>query len=170
MWSSYGIKLIKKYINSIKLKHNKFYILKIDIKKYFFNIDHDILLNKLCSIVNKDIFYIIDSTNKEYVNDRISKLVEDKDYLYRYNKGLNISSYISQILASFYLNDIDHFIKEKLGIKYYVRYVDDFVLIDYNYGYLLYCLGIIKKKLNVLGLSINNKTRVYDSKKGFCFF
>lgn len=131
MGSSYGIKLIKKYINSIK--------------------------------------NIVDSTNKEYVNDRISKLVEDKDYLYKYNKGLNIGSYISQILASFYLNDIDHFIKEKLGVKYYVRYVDDFVLIDYNYGYLLYCLEIIKKKLSELGLSSNNKTRVYDSKKGFCF-
>lgn len=67
------------------------------------------------------------------------------------------------------MNDIDHFIKEKLCIKYYVRYVDDFVLIDYNYGYLLYCLESIKKKLNELGLSINNKTRIYDSKKRFCF-
>lgn len=171
--SSYGVKLIKKYINSIKLKHNKFYILKIDIKKYFFNIDHNILLSKLYSIVDKDIFYIIkniiDSTNKDYVNDRISKLIDDSEYLYKHNKGLNIGSYISQILASFYLNDIDHFIKEKLGVKYYVRYVDDFVLIDYSYGYLLYCLEIIKKKLNELGLSINNKTRVYESKKGFCF-
>ena len=75
----------------------------------------------------------------------------------------------SQILAIFYLNDLDHFIKEKLAVKYYVRYVDDFVLIDYSYGYLLYCLEIIKKKLNELGLSINNKTRIYNSKNGFCF-
>lgn len=144
------------------------------LKNIFFNIDYDILLNKLYGIIDKDILCIIkniiDSTNKDYVNDRISKLVEDNDYLYRYNKGLNIGSYISQILASFYLNDIDHFIKEKLGVKYYVSYVDYFVLIDYNSGYLLYCLEIIKKKLNEIGLSINNKTRVYESKKGFCFF
>lgn len=86
------------------------------------------MFSKLYGILDKDIFYIIkniiDSTNKEYVNDRISKLVEDRDYLYKYNNGLNIGSYINQILASFYLNDIDHFIKEKLGIKYYVRYVE----------------------------------------------
>lgn len=83
MGSSYGIKLIKKYINSVKLKHNKFYILKIDIKKYFFNIDHDILLNKLYSIVGKDIFNIIenivDSTNKEYVNDSNKLVVKVKN-------------------------------------------------------------------------------------------
>ena len=92
------------------------------------------LLNK-CYLINNYINKYILSCfpNKEYVNDKISKLVEDKDYLYKYNKGLNIGSYISQILASFYLNDIDYFIKEKLGVKYYVRYVDDFVLRVINF-------------------------------------
>ena len=47
----------------------------------------------------------------------------------------------SQILAVFYLNDLDHFVKEKLKIKYYVRYMDDFILFHENKNYLKYCLG-----------------------------
>ena len=45
--SGYATKLMKKYLNEIKLKHNKFYILKLDIKKYFYNIDHNILKRML---------------------------------------------------------------------------------------------------------------------------
>ena len=169
-----GIRLLKKYLNNIKLKHNKFYILKIDIKKYFFNIDHEILLNKLNKIIlDKDIFNliknIIDSTNEEYINNKINKLINDKEYLYKQGKGLNIGSMSSQILAIFYLNDIDHYIKEKLKIKYYIRYMDDFLLIHYDYNYLLHCLENIKLMLRDLKLSTNNKTRIYNSKEGFEF-
>ena len=50
----------------------------------------------------------------------------------------------SQVLAIFYLNDLDHFIKEKLKIKYYVRYQDDFLLYHPSKKYLKYCLNEIK--------------------------
>ena len=49
------------------------------------------------------------------------------------------------ILAIFYLNDLDHFIKEKLHIKYYIRYQDDGILLEYNKEYLKYCLDEISK-------------------------
>ena len=52
----------------------------------------------------------------------------------------------SQILAIFYLNDLDHFIKEKLKISYYVRYQDDFLLFHPSKKYLKYCLEQIKKE------------------------
>ncbi len=54
----------------------------------------------------------------------------------------------SQIFAIFYLNDIDHFIKEELKIKYYIRYQDDFLLIYEDKQYLKKCLDKIKDKVS----------------------
>ena len=89
----YGIKLTKKYLNEMKIKYDTFYYLKFDISKYFYNIDHEIvkkLINKkikdkkVINIINN----IIDSTNREYVNNEINNLKNGE--IERINK-LNIS-------------------------------------------------------------------------------
>lgn len=77
--TNYGIKLIKRYINKIKLKNNNFYILKFDISKYFYNIDHYVLKNLLSKKIKdkkslKIIFDIIDSTNELYINEKVKKI------------------------------------------------------------------------------------------------
>lgn len=59
---------------------------------------------------------------------------------YAKGKGLPIGNVVSQILAIFYLNDLDHFIKEKLHIKNYIRYQDDGILLSNDKEYLKYCL------------------------------
>jgi hypothetical protein len=60
----------------------------------------------------------------------------------------------SQVFANFYLDFLDKFVKHKLKIKYYGRYVDDFVLIHKDKNYLLYCKKeidlFLKEKLNLL--------------------
>ena len=104
--SSYAIKLLKRNLNELKKKYNNFYVLKIDIKKYFYNIDHDVLKrllkDKLDSNEYRIICNIIDSTNNTYINECISKLKvretnntkridEVKQIpLYNHNKGLGI--------------------------------------------------------------------------------
>ena len=75
----------------------------------------------------------------------------------------------SQVLAIFYLNDMDHFIKEKLKIKYYVRYQDDFLLFHPSKQYLKYCLDEIKKFLEKEKLTLNSKTRIYKNTNNFLF-
>ena len=75
----------------------------------------------------------------------------------------------SQILAIFYLNDLDHYIKNELKIKYYVRYQDDFLLFHENKDYLKYCLEKIKEFLANEKLSLNKKTRIYKSTNNFIF-
>ena len=55
-------------------------------------------------------------------------------------KGLGIGNMTSQVLAIFYLNDLDHYVKEELKIKYYIRYQDDFLLFHSNKEYLKECL------------------------------
>lgn len=83
--------------------------------------------------------------------------------------GLFIGSMTSQVLAIFYLNDLDHFIKENLKIKYYVRYQDDFMLFHPSKKYLTYCLEQIKIFLDKEKLQLNNKTRIYKDTNNFAF-
>ena len=75
----------------------------------------------------------------------------------------------SQVLAIFYLNDMDHFIKEKLKIKYYVRYQDDFLLYHPSKQYLRYCLSELKTFLSKEKLTLNKKTRLYKNTNNFIF-
>lgn len=89
--------------------------LKLDVRKFFASIHHDILKTQLAAMFKEkrllSIFYqIIDS------------------YEASPNRGLPIGNLTSQYFANHYLSGLDHFIKEKLGIKAYVRYMDDMVL------------------------------------------
>lgn len=185
----YGIKLLKKYINEIK--NEKFYILKFDISKYFFNLDHEIL-KKLVrkKIKDKDVLKIIDniidSTDSDYVNKTINLLkkkeiekINNKNEeliksinnipLYKKGKGLPIGNMSSQVLAIMYLNELDHYIKETLKIKYYIRYMDDGILIHKDKGYLKFCLKEIEKIIKKYKLELNSKTKIYNSYEGFEF-
>ncbi len=192
----YGIKYLKKYLN--KLKGNNIYALKFDISKYFYNINHEILINLLKrKIKDKDVIdvlvQIINSTDREYVNRQIELLKEHeikkikksnlnekiklqrieeikKIPLYEKGKGLPIGNMTSQILAIYYLNELDHFIKEKLHIKYYIRYMDDGVLLSDNKEYLKYCLKEIERVVKEHNLKLNKKTKIINvSKEGLDF-
>ena len=193
--TKYGILYLKKYINKIKQNHDKVYVLKCDIKKYFYNINHDILIEKLNDIIlDKDIkeilSNIIHSTNEKYVNQTILKIINNEKQmvinsnksnkenllnelnsipLYKYNRGLPIGNLSSQILAIFYLNDLDHYIKEVLKVPGYVRYMDDFCLIYHDKEYLKDCIPKIENKLKDLKLELNDKTRIYDMDYGIDF-
>ena len=80
MGTKMGIYYTKKYINKLKINNDNIYVLKLDIKKYFYNIDHDILLNKLNNIIKDKNIYniikeIINSTDEEYINKNIDKVI-----------------------------------------------------------------------------------------------
>jgi len=190
-----GLYYTKKYINALKMKYDNFYILKCDISKYFYSIDHDILLQKLSSYIKDEdilnmIRNIISTTNNSSTNDQITKLVKqekkrlikmnnhdlqqklnelDKIPLYYSGKGIPIGNMTSQIFAVFFLNDLDHFIKEKLHIKYYIRYMDDFILLHPNKEYLQFCLDKIKIEIEKLNLTLNHKTTIISMHQGFSF-
>ena len=191
----YGIKYLKKYLN--ELKGGTIYALKFDISKYFYSINHKILKHKLKEKIKdqkflKLLFKIIDSTNYN-VNAKIQKIKENEILkvnssnlnekikkqrieeiqripLYKQGKGLPIGNMTSQIMAIFYLNELDHFVKEKLKIKYYIRYMDDGVLLSNNKEYLKYCLEEIEKLIKKYQLKLNNKTKIINvTKEGIDF-
>ena len=80
-----------------------------------------------------------------------------------------LGSMTSQVLAIFFLNDMDHYIKEVLKIKCYVRYQDDFLLYSESKEYLEYCKNQIIKFLKKEDLVLNNKTIIYSNKQNFIF-
>ena len=145
MGLDYGIKLLKKNIEKNK-KYGDFYFLKIDISKYFYSIDHNILKNllidKLTNEEYKLVSSVIDSTNKEYINNKISTL--GVDIRYSYGKGLPIGNMTSQFLAIFYLYKLHHYIINNLHINSLVVYMDDYLLIHPDRNYLKYCLDKIE--------------------------
>lgn len=135
---------------------------------------------------------ILNSTNELYINETINKLkkvyvkkinklkISEKEKMlkivkirnipiYKSYKGLPIGNMTSQILAVFYLNDIDHFIKEKLHCKYYIRYMDDLVIIDNDFNKLKNVWREINNEIYKLKLEVNNKSNIYSLDNGFSF-
>ena len=187
--TKYGIDLTKKYLNEIKKETTDIYFLKFDISKYFYSIDHEIVKKLIRKkIKDKDALnildLIIDSTDLDYVNERINKLKDNKinksnrkDIIeevrkiptYEKGKGLPIGNMTSQFLAIYYLNDLDHFIKEKLRIKHYIRYMDDGIILHHNKAYLKYCLKEITNFVHMYKLKLNQKTKINHIKNGLDF-
>ncbi len=147
-----GLDLAQNFHRKCKIKYKTYYILKCDISKFFYSINHENLKNKIRKkIKDKDALKIIfDIINSE-------------------ENGLSIGAMTSQVLAIFYLNDMDHFIKEKLKIKYYIRYQDDFLLFHPSKQYLKYCLKELIAFLGKEHLVLNRKTRIYKNTNNFIF-
>lgn len=114
-----GAHLAKKRIEKWIAKNDRHckYCLKMDIRKYFDSIPHDLLKQKLAKLIH-------DPKLLEILNKVI-------DVVPGY-RGIPIGFYTSQWFANWYLTGLDHYIKEVLHAKYYVRYMDDMVIFGSN--------------------------------------
>lgn len=100
--------------------------LKMDIKKFFDSIDHEVLLQLLGQRVkNKEIFWLL------------KQIVRSFDSPFGRGKGVPIGNLTSQIFANIYLSELDYFVKFNLKEQYYFRYADDFVFLHEDREYLL---------------------------------
>jgi len=108
---------LKKFLRILYFKcgSNNFYILKCDISKFFDNVDKEILFELIKKkIKDKNILRLI----KKILNSTNGP------------KGIPIGNLTSQLFANIYLNELDQFVKHHLRIKYYTRYMDDFVIVS----------------------------------------
>lgn len=160
---SFGLKRLEKHLRHyyFSKKFNPNYtgdctdgwVLKCDIRKFFANVRHDILKQKIREIfTDQDVIELLDM-----IIDSVS------------DPSLPIGFQSSQLLSLLLLNDFDHMIKEKLKIKGYGRYVDDFYLIHEDKEYLKYCLEVIRKYLAQYGLELNEKTQIFPLRNGIDF-
>jgi hypothetical protein len=129
------------------------WVLKCDISKYFYSIPH----KQLKELVRRRI-------TDEDVLRLVYMIIDSTD-----DPGIPIGNQTSQWFAIAYLDGLDHYIKEKLGIRYYGRYMDDFFLIHEDKEYLRYCRTEIEKHLAALGLTLNNKTNTFPLRNGIDF-
>lgn len=140
-------KLITKMNMAMQNKENTAYCLKIDIKKYFPNVDKQILKSMLRKkIKDLNLLWLFD------------EIVDS------YDEGLPIGNYISQYLSNYYLTYFDHWVKEELKIKHYFRYMDDIVILHSN----KLELRIIRIKIddylkNNLNLKIKNNWQIFPT-------
>ncbi len=140
-----------------KEKNNDIYFLKCDIRKYFPSINHSILIHLLEELnFSEDEMWMI------------KKLIDEQPNCA--NIGLPLGNQSSQWFALLYLNKVDHYIKEQLQIKGYVRYMDDMILVHRDKKYLALCKTKIEKLCKeLLDLELNNKTQIGMVKNGIDF-
>jgi hypothetical protein len=140
-------------------RHNGFsnggYALLIDFKKFFDNIDHAVLFALL---------------GRKIKDPRLRELAKNFITVFGDGKSLGLGSQVSQICAIFYPDRLDHYIKEKLRIKYYGRYMDDMYLIHKSREHLKECLEVIKGLCDKLKITVNmKKTRIVKLSDGVDF-
>lgn len=106
----------KAVIKAQKLCRKHHYFLKCDIKKYFASIDHAILKHILIrKLKDPDLIWLLNTIIVHAESGQSGK-------------GIPIGSLTSQHFANMYLDRLDHYIKDSLGIKSYLRYMDDFII------------------------------------------
>lgn len=156
----YGKKYIEKFIkkNPSEIK----YVLKMDVHHFFQSIDAKILKEKFSKIIHDDrmlyvVNLIIDSNKALYNNELV-------------DMGLPIGFYTSQWFANFYLQELDHYIKEELQATCYVRYVDDMIIFHKNKKKLHKIRQAIQEYIIELNLQLKNNWQVsrfdYTNKDG----
>ncbi|MDE5990378.1 MAG: RNA-directed DNA polymerase [Clostridia bacterium] len=149
------------------------YFLKCDILKYFACIPHDNLKKKILP-------HFEDEKIKKLICDIIDGYHTKSDFLAKYGveplgagertkRGVPIGNQTSQIFGMYYLDTIDRLIKEKLRIKTYSRYMDDFVMAHPDLEYLKKVLNILHLACSDIGLALNAKTQIFPFKNGITY-
>lgn len=176
----YGVKKIAKYLKECSNNYTQdCYILKMDIKSFFMSIDKRILFRKVRELIVENYF----EADKELMIELVHKIIFNnpeknchikgkrsdwKDLpksksLFTTSpfKGLPIGNLTSQIFANYYMSEFDDYVKKDLGIEYYGRYVDDFVIIHKNKRFLIEIQDKMKEFMwQKLGLTLHPK-KVY---------
>ena len=151
----FGIQRVDRFIRKCSKNYTQnCYILKLDIQGFFMHINKNILWQKLEEFINKK----YDKSDKQLILNLCKQIVFNNPTngciikgkrsnwnslpktksLFHTNadSGLPIGNYTSQVFANLYMNTFDHYIKHDLKIKFYGRYVDDFVIVHQNKEYL----------------------------------
>ena len=149
------------------------WVAKMDMQGFFMSIRKDILTRKTLEFIEENYFgedkeelkmlveisindhpeknCILKSARREWNDlDRNKSLFWIGDVM-----GIPIGNLISQLLANFYLNDFDHYVKEYLGFEHYGRYVDDFYIVDSDKDKILNSIPFMREKLAEVGVTLH---------------
>lgn len=154
-----AVKRLQKFCLAITGNNSRTaWALKCDIRKFFDSIDHEILL----SLVGERI-----------KDEKTMTLIEEivRSYSGSVDRGIPLGNFTSQLFSNVYLNKFDHFMKRDMGIKHYIRYADDFVILSRNREFLVKLVPRISEYIErELKLQLHpNKVSVRKIHKGVDF-
>jgi hypothetical protein len=138
------------------------YALQLDISKFFYSVPHDVLLDAVLrhegdQRIRDLLIRLVDSF---YTDDRYDALFEeDSAYRSRRDKGMPLGNLTSQLFCNILLNDFDHFVKEQIGLRFYLRYVDDILVFGDNTRTLHEIADHLTEYLYGLGLQVHPQKR-----------
>lgn len=147
-----GIDLACIGVERATIRHEVKYCIKGDIKKFYPSVPHDLLKARF----------------RQKIKDEKALAILDK-VVDSHDKGLPIGNYTSPWFAEFYLQPLDHFVKQELKAKYYVRYADDIVIIGTNKRKMHKMLKALIIKIEDMGLEMKHNYqlfKIYDGKSG----
>ncbi|OGH21343.1 MAG: hypothetical protein A2958_00900 [Candidatus Levybacteria bacterium RIFCSPLOWO2_01_FULL_38_13] len=139
-----AVKRLSKLIRKVSKNYKQdCFVLKLDIKKFFESVDHAILLSIIKrKIKDGNLTWLLENILKSFSKER----------------GIPIGNLTSQLFANIYLNELDQFVKQKLKVKYYIRYADDFIILDPDLKKLSKYISIITMFLrDNLNLDLHSK-------------
>jgi hypothetical protein len=117
------------------------YALKADIRHYFETVDHEALISIISKrIKDEDVLWLI----RAILSNHKTKIP---------GKGMPLGNLTSQFFANVYLAELDEFVKHKLKAKYYMRYVDDFIILERN-------LNLLEKYLDAINGFLTQKLKI----------
>lgn len=168
-----AVDCLQRWLRSLAATHPKVYALNLDVAKYFYRIDHDVLMEILGRIIaDKDLLWLLETIiRSEETRFGISldnTSLADERLL---GLGMPIGNLTSQMFANLYLNELDQYAKHVLRARHYVRYMDDVVILHPEKSVLWQYKQQIEDYLaRHLHLQLNNKTAVRNAEQGveFC--
>lgn len=155
---------LQTWIRKASRSAKKWYVLKLDIAKYFYRVDHEILMKILAKhikdeLILRDLYNLINCEDTAFgLPEGVQpELCDQEDWIY--NRGMPIGNLTSQMFANIYLNELDQFCKHDLHIRYYIRYMDDIIILWPDKKELQGIRDEIKRFLDEkLHLELNKKT------------
>lgn len=142
--------------NSLSNNSIKGYVLKADFRHYFDSVSHEVLIGILRKKINdEDFMWLVRIVLSNFETGGV---------------GMPLGNYTSQFFANVYLNELDYYVKYILKARYYIRYVDDFVILHKSRKRLEYYFKHINNFLPCLKIRLHyEKTEIYALKDGISF-
>lgn len=159
-----AVKRLQYWLRQTDRKPKQYYYLKLDISKFFYRVDHEILLDILKRrIKDKKIIKLLDNIiNSEKRAFGLPLGVDPCEIDPRemlFDKGMPIGNLTSQMFANIYMNELDQYLKHELKLKYVIRYADDCLILHDSKEELHQILQKVETfLLEKLKLNLNRKT------------
>lgn len=149
-----AVRAVYRYMRTMNYQTNgEAWIVKLDVKKYFYSIDRGILKRLLRKKIDDERFLRL-----------LDKIIDSSP---EGDTGIPLGNISSQDLANIYLNELDQYAKRYLGLKYYVRYMDDVIAVVHSKEEAKETLAALTKFLNdSLNLETNAKSQIFPIKQG----